>query len=301
MSAMRSNRLSSSPEELAAPEVTSFFDESTNTVTHIVADPATGCTAIIDPVLDFDQAAARTSAASADKLIAEVKARGLKVEWILETHIHADHLTAANYLRENLNAPIGVGRNISKVQKTFNPVFHQPYMVPDDGRPFDHLFSDNEEFSIGNLTVTVIATPGHTPACVSYLIGDALFVGDTLFMPDYGTARCDFPGGDAGTLYDSINRLLSLPDETRMFLCHDYPPASRAPAWETTVADQRNHNIHIANRTREEFVELRTTRDRDLNMPQLIFPSLQVNIQAGELPQAEENGIQYLKLPLNQF
>eukprot|EP00439_Symbiodinium_sp_Y106_P089621 s1_g2157.t1 len=301
MSSLRFNRLSSSPEERVTPEVTSIFDEATNTVTHIVADPATGCAAIIDPVLDFNQAAARTSHASADKLIAVVHARGLKVEWILETHIHADHLTAAHYLSKQLSAPIGVGKNISNVQKTFNPVFHQPYPVPDDGRPFDHLFSDNEEFSVGDLTVTVIATPGHTPACVSYLIGDALFVGDTLFMPDYGTARCDFPGGDAGTLYDSIDRLLSLPDETRMFLCHDYPPASRAPAWETSVADQRNHNIHIANRTREEFVKLRTTRDRDLNMPQLIFPSLQVNIQAGELPQAEENGIQYLKLPLNQF
>ncbi len=301
MCAVRSDTLKFSPEDQVMPEVTSFFDEPTNTVTHIVADPATGCAVIIDPVLDFDQADARTGTASADKLIAEIRTKGLKVEWILETHIHADHLTAAHYLKEHLNAPIGVGRNISDVQKTFNPVFHQPYLVPDDGRPFDHLFSDGEEFSIGNLTVTIIATPGHTPACVSYLIGDALFVGDTLFMPDYGTARCDFPGGDAGMLYDSIDRLLSLPGETRMFLCHDYPPASRAPAWETTVADQRAHNIHIANRTREEFVKLRTARDQDLKMPQLIFPSLQVNIQAGELPEAEDNGVQYLKIPLNQF
>ncbi len=301
MSPMRSNSVELSPEVRVPPEVTSVFDETTNTVTHIVADPATGCAAIIDPVLDFDQAAARTSTVSADKLIAEVRTRGLKVEWILETHIHADHLTAAHYLKEHLNAPIGVSRNISRVQKTFNPVFHQPYFVPDDGRPFDHLFSDDEEFSIGNLTVSVIATPGHTPACVSYLIGDALFVGDTLFMPDYGTARCDFPGGDAGTLYDSIERLLSLPDDTRMFLCHDYPPADRAPQWETTVADQRAHNIHVANRSRDDFVKMREERDSGLNMPQLILPSLQVNIQAGELPQAEDNGVQYLKIPLNQF
>jgi glyoxylase-like metal-dependent hydrolase (beta-lactamase superfamily II) len=290
-----------SPTSKNKPEVHSYFDNATNTITHIVADPTTGAAAIIDPVLDFDQASARTNTKSADKLIVEVKKRGLKVEWILETHIHADHLTAAHYLKEQLNAPIGVGRSISSVQKTFNPIFHQPYPVADDGHPFDCLFTDGEQFSIGNLQATVMATPGHTPACISLMVGDAVFVGDTLFMPDYGTARCDFPGGDAGMLYDSIERLLELPEDTRMFLCHDYPPAEREAAWETTVKEQRNHNIHIANRTREEFVRMRTDRDSALNMPQLIFPSLQVNIQAGQLPQAEDNGIQYLKIPLNQF
>lgn len=283
------------------PDVLSYFDEQTNTVTHIIVDTETRSAAIIDPVLDFDQAAARTSTKSADRLIKTVKDQGFKVEWILETHIHADHLTAAHYLKQQLNAPIGVGRHISSVQKTFNPVFHQPYPAPEDGRPFDRLFADGEKFRVGNLDATVIATPGHTPACVSFLIGDSVFVGDTLFMPDYGTARCDFPGGDAGTLYDSIERLLKLPDDTRMFLCHDYPPAERAPAWETTVADQRENNIHIVNRTRDDFVRMREDRDSGLNMPQLIFPSLQVNIQAGELPQAEDNGVHYLKIPLNQF
>jgi len=301
MDAVSSNASHPSPKSKSRPEVRSCFDEATNTVTHIVADPTTSAAAIIDPVLDFDQASARTSTKSADKLIADVKDNGLKVEWIMETHIHADHLTAAHYLKEQLNAPIGVGQHISSVQKTFNPVFHQPYPVPDDGHPFDQLFADGEQFRIGSLEATVIATPGHTPACVSFLIGDAVFVGDTLFMPDYGTARCDFPGGDAGTLYDSIERLLELPEDTRMFLCHDYPPAEREAAWETTVKEQRNHNIHIANKTRVEFVKMRRDRDSGLNMPQLIFPSLQVNIQAGELPQAEDNGIQYLKVPLNQF
>lgn len=301
MDAVTQNGQSPSPTSKTKPEVHSYFDNATNTITHIVTDPTTGAAAILDPVLDFDQASARTSTKSADKLIAEVKKRDLKVEWILETHIHADHLTAAHYLKEKLNAPIGVGRSISSVQKTFNPVFHQSYPVPDDGRPFDNLFANGERFKIGNLAATVMATPGHTPACVSFLIGDAVFVGDTLFMPDYGTARCDFPGGDAGMLYDSIERLLELPGDTRMFLCHDYPPTERAAAWETTVKEQRNHNIHIANKTRDEFVRMRTDRDSGLNMPQLIFPSLQVNIQAGQLPQAEDNGVQYLKIPLNQF
>lgn len=301
MDAVTQNEPRPSPTSKTKPEVHSYFDEATNTITHIVGDPTTGAAAIIDPVLDFDQASARTDTKSADMLIVEVKKKGLKVEWILETHIHADHLTAAHYLKEQLNAPIGVGRNISSVQKTFNPIFHQPYPVADDGHPFDCLFTDGEQISIGNLQATVIATPGHTPACISLMIGDAVFVGDTLFMPDYGTARCDFPGGDAGMLYDSIERLLELPEDTRMFLCHDYPPAEREAAWETTVKEQRNHNIHIANRTREEFVRMRTDRDSALNMPQLIFPSLQVNIQAGQLPHAEDNGIQYLKIPLNQF
>ena len=301
MDAASSNTPSTSPVSKAQPEVHGYFDETTSTITHIVADPTTGSAVIIDPVLDFDQASARTSTKSADKLIAEVKEKGLTVEWILETHIHADHLTAAHYLKEQLNAPIGVGQHISSIQKTFNPIFHQPYPVADDGGPFDRLYADGEQFKIGNLEATVIATPGHTPACVSFLIGDSIFVGDTLFMPDYGTARCDFPGGDAGMLYDSIERLLELPEDTRMFLCHDYPPKERGPAWETTVAEQRNHNIHIANKSRDEFVRMRTNRDSGLNMPQLIFPSLQVNIQAGELPHAESNGVQYLKIPLNQF
>ncbi|MCE8001032.1 MAG: MBL fold metallo-hydrolase [Rhodobiaceae bacterium] len=283
------------------PEVLSFFDEPTHTVSHIVVDPETLSAVIIDPVLDFDQASARTGTKSADALIEIVKNQGLRIEWILETHIHADHMTAGHYLKEQLKAPIGVGRSISTVQKTFNPVFNQPYPAPEDGRSFDCLFTDGEKFRIGSLEATVMATPGHTPACVSFLIGDCVFVGDTLFMPDYGTARCDFPGGDAGTLYDSIQKLLSLPDETRMFLCHDYPPVEREAAWETTIGEQRKNNVHIANRSRSAFVELRTGRDSGLNVPQLILPSLQVNIQAGELPHAEDNGVQYLKIPLNQF
>ncbi len=283
------------------PAVKGFFHEPTNTVTYIVSDPETKKAAIIDPVLDFNQASARTDTTSADHLISYLQSGALHPVWILETHIHADHLSGAHYLKERLGAPIAAGNQIPTVQKVFGPLFSAGSYVTADGRQFDHLFTDGETLQIGNLTGTVLATPGHTPACISYHIGDAVFVGDTLFMPDYGTARCDFPGGDAGTLYDSIERILALPDETRMFLCHDYPPEDREPAWETTVSAQRAQNVHISGKSRSEFVELRQGRDEGLAMPQLIVPSIQVNIQAGELPPAAENGIQYLQMPLNQL
>lgn len=261
------------------PRITGFFHEPTSTVSYLVADPITNKAVIIDPVLDFDPAAARTSTQSADLLLAEVEKHGLDIVFILETHIHADHLSAAHFLSSRLAAPIAVGGQTPSVQKVFEPIYQLPYPFVPDGSQFDRLFKDGETFEIGALKVKVIATPGHTPACVSYVIGDAVFVGDTLFMPDYGTARCDFPGGDPETLYDSIWRILSLPDETRLFLCHDYPPAGRSPSWETTVAVQKSENIHIAGRTRSEFAVLRRERDRQLSMPTLILPSIQLNMR----------------------
>lgn len=284
-----------------APEVVGFFHEPTNTITYLVIDPATRHAAVIDPVLDYDAAAAKTGTASADALLKEISGRNLTIEWIIETHIHADHLSAAHYLKTRLEAPIAVGNKISTVQETFQPIFNLPYPFAPDGRQFDKLFEHGESFSIGQLTATVMATPGHTPACMSYLVGDALFVGDTLFMPDYGTARCDFPGGNAETLYDSIQKLLSLPGETRMFLCHDYPPDDRPPAWETTVAEQKEKNVHIAGKSKAEFTALRNKRDAGLKMPALILPSIQLNMRAGELPPKEDNGTAYLKIPLNRF
>jgi glyoxylase-like metal-dependent hydrolase (beta-lactamase superfamily II) len=283
------------------PCVRSLFHHATNTITHIVSDPSTKHAVIIDPVLDFDQASARTHTQFADQLIKHVEEDGLQVTWILETHIHADHLSAAHYLKEQLGAPVAVGNQISNVQKAFGPLFNTLPENTLDGRQFDHLFADNEAFKIGNLEGKILATPGHTPACISYLIGDAVFIGDTLFMPDYGTARCDFPGGDAGMLYDSIERILSLPDEARIFLCHDYPSNGRPPAFSTTVADEKSQNVHIAGLSRADFIKLRCDRDRNLSVPQLILPSIQVNMNAGEMPIPEDNGIQYLKIPLNQL
>lgn len=281
--------------------IRSFFDEATSTVTHVVACPDTRAAAIVDSVLDFDPKSGKVSTASADQVAAYVAAEVLTVQWHLETHAHADHLTAAPYLRERLGGKIAVGAGIRKVQKVFRSIFNLKD-VSDDGAPFDHLFSDGEKFSIGCLKASVLATPGHTPACVSYLVGSDAFVGDTLFMPDYGTARCDFPGGDARTLFQSIRKLLSLPASTRLHLCHDYRPGGRVATWVTTVAEQRAENIHVRDGVREDaFVELRSQRDSTLPMPALMLPSVQVNIRAGHLPPAEDNGRRYLKLPINAF
>ena len=285
------------------PIVDAFFDEATNTVTYVVADPATGAAAIIDSVLDFDAASGRTSTKSADRVIQHVGARGYNVEWVLETHVHADHLTAAPYIKAALGGRTGIGEHIRDVQRLFKPVFNAEAGFATDGRQFDHLFADGEHFMIGQLEAKVLHTPGHTPADMTYLVGDAAFVGDTLFMPDYGTARADFPGGDARTLYESIRRILDLPAETRLFTCHDYKPATRDHyAWESTVAEQRATNIHVQDGiTADQFVSFRTARDATLGMPRLILPSIQVNMRAGNLPPPESNGISYLKLPVNAF
>ncbi|MFY8144259.1 MAG: MBL fold metallo-hydrolase [Caulobacter sp.] len=285
----------------AHAEVTGFFDQDTFTVSYVVKDPASDACAIIDSVLDFDPASGRTSHASADKIIAHVRGQGLKVEWILETHAHADHLSAAPYLQAALGGRIAIGADIVAVQKVFGTLFAMGPDFAADGRQFDHLFHDGERFSIGSLDAVVLHTPGHTPACVSYVIGDAVFVGDTLFMPDYGTARCDFPGGDAATLFASVRRLLALPDETRMFLCHDYlAPGRTEVRWETTVGEQKSANIHVREGVEQDaFVRQRQARDATLGMPRLILPSVQVNIRAGRLPEPEANGVRYLKLPID--
>ena len=278
--------------------VQAFFDPATWTVTYVVHDDAS-C-AIVDSVLDYDPKSGRTSTASADKVIAFVRSRGLKVEWILETHAHADHLSAAPYLRKELGGRIAIGEQIRTVQGVFKKVFNLEPEFRLDGSQFDHLFADGEAFRIGELAGEAMHVPGHTPADMAYRIGDAVFVGDTLFMPDVGTARCDFPGGDARTLYRSVRRLLGLPGGTRLFMCHDYPPRGRAPQWETSVAEQRAGNIHIHDGVSEdEFVAMRTARDRTLDMPALILPAIQVNVRAGELPPPEADGRSYLKIPLN--
>lgn len=283
-----------------SPDVRGFFDPATHTVTYLVSDPATGQAAIIDPVLDFDAPSARTSTRSIDAVMAALRSEGLKLALVLETHAHADHLTAAAHLRATTGVSIGIGGRITQVQSAFAPLFGADDMRP-DGAIFDHLYADGDAFALGDLTVEVIHTPGHTPACVSYRIGDAVFTGDTLFMPDYGTARTDFPGGDARTLYRSIQRLLALPDDTRIFVGHDYLPQGRTDyRFETTVAEQRAHNIHIGGGVSEDaFVAMREARDATLGAPQLILPSLQVNIRAGDLPPPDANGQRYLRLPLN--
>lgn len=281
--------------------IQSFFDPDTFTVTHVVSDPITRQAAIIDSVLDYDPKSGRTSQVSADRIVDFVRQSGLSVEWLLETHAHADHFSAAPYLKEKLGGKTGIGLHIQDVQTAFKTIFNVAEMNT-DGADFDHLFDDGEGFSIGQLDVRVVHTPGHTPACLSYLVGNDAFVGDTLFMPDYGTARCDFPGGDATTLYRSIKKLLSLPPDTRLHLCHDYPPASRSPVWVCTVAEQREKNIHVHDGiTETEFVSMRTTRDKTLAMPTLILPAIQVNVRAGRLPPVEDNGVSYLKIPLNQL
>ena len=287
------------------PIVQAFFDPATSTVSYGVHGADGGACAVIDSVLDYDPKSGRTSTATADKLIAFVRERRLKVEWILETHAHADHLSAAPYLKKHLGGRIAIGDQIRTVQGVFKKIFNLEPGFSLDGSQFDHLFADGEVFRIGELaggelTGEAMHVPGHTPADMAYRIGDAVFVGDTLFMPDVGTARCDFPGGDARTLYRSVRRLLTLSEETRLFMCHDYPPDGREPRWETTVTEQRAGNIHIRDAVSEdEFVALRTARDRTLQMPTLILPAIQVNIRAGELPPPEANGISYLKIPLN--
>jgi glyoxylase-like metal-dependent hydrolase (beta-lactamase superfamily II) len=282
------------------PDVSAFFDEATFTVTYVVSDPATGRAAVVDPVLDFDPASGRTSTTSADEVVAFVEDNKLGVDWILETHVHADHLSGAPYIRETLGGKAAIGKDVTAVQKTFKGVFNLKDLAT-DGSQFEHLFADAEAFSVGSIEAYVIATPGHTPACVTYVIGDAAFIGDTLFMPDFGSARTDFPGGSAPQLYESIQKILALPDDTRLFMCHDYKaPGRDAFAWETSVAEQRATNIHINEKvSRDEFVAMREARDSQLGMPKLILPSLQVNLRAGQLPEPEDNNIRYLKLPLD--
>ncbi|MEO0384822.1 MAG: MBL fold metallo-hydrolase [Pseudomonadota bacterium] len=284
----------------AKPDVTAFFDEATNTISYVVKDPNSQSCAIVDSVMDIDYAAGRITFDHADAIIAHVKANDLRVEWLLETHVHADHLSAAPYLQEQLGGQIGIGKNITVVQDTFGKVFNEGTEFARDGSQFDRLLDDGDTFAIGCMPVEVIYTPGHTPACLTFVIGDAAFVGDTLFMPDGGSARADFPGGDAGQLYDSIQRVLALPDETRLFMCHDYGPNGREIRWETTVADEKAHNIHVGGGTsREDFIAMREARDATLAMPKLIIPSLQVNMRAGQLPPADEDGKTFLKVPVN--
>jgi glyoxylase-like metal-dependent hydrolase (beta-lactamase superfamily II) len=283
------------------PEIKTFFDEATFTATHVVWDPETRKAAVVDSVKDYDPKSGRTSTASADTLIAFVEAEGLSVDWILETHVHADHLTAAPYLKAKLGGRIAIGARIDTVQGVFKKVFNAEEDFATDGRQFDKLLEDGETFRIGNLEAKVIHTPGHTPACSTYVIGDAAFVGDTLFMPDYGTARCDFPGGDARQLYRSIRKILALPPQTRLFLCHDYKaPGRDRYVWESTVAEQRARNVHVHDGVSEDdFVKMRRERDKTLQMPVLILPSVQVNMRAGDLPPAEDNGVRYLKIPVD--
>jgi glyoxylase-like metal-dependent hydrolase (beta-lactamase superfamily II) len=285
------------------PKVKAFFDDATNTVSYVVRDPAGSACAIIDSVLDYDAAAGRTDTASADKIIAYIKAKALRTEWILESHVHADHLSAAPYLQEALGGKIGIGRQITIVQDTFGKVFNEGTAFQRDGSQFDALFDDGDSIHVGQLRVDVLHTPGHTPACLTYVIGDAAFVGDTLFMPDFGTARCDFPGGSAEDLYNSIQKILTLPDETRIFVGHDYKAPGRDEfAWETTVGEQKALNVHIgAGRPLQDFVAMRTARDANLGMPRLILPSLQTNMRAGHFPEPDEAGKRFFKVPINEL
>ncbi|MCC4233374.1 MBL fold metallo-hydrolase [Sphingobium soli] len=285
------------------PVVKAFFDVPTFTVTYVVHDGETRRAAVIDSVLTYDPAAGRTGHQAADPVIAYVEEQGLTVDWHLETHAHADHLSAAPYLQQKLGGKIAIGAHIREVQETFGSLFNAGADFQRDGSDFDHLWVDGDQFMIGNLAVTVLHVPGHTPACVAYVIGDAVFVGDTMFMPDYGTARADFPGGDARTLFRSLRRLLELPPETRLFLCHDYLPEGRDHyVWETTVAEQRRANIHAHDGVSEDdFVAMRETRDATLAMPRLILPSVQVNMRAGHMPPTDDNGVTYLKIPVNQL
>ncbi|WP_076593817.1 MBL fold metallo-hydrolase [Herminiimonas arsenitoxidans] len=282
------------------PIVQPFFDAETGTVSYVVYEARGSACAIIDSVLDYDPKSGHTSTTSADKLINFIQEQKLIVEWILETHAHADHLSAAPYIKNHLGGKIAIGQMITKVQRVFDDIFNLEDSFKFDGSQFDYLFHEDEEFHIGNLTAKALYVPGHTPADMAYHIGDAIFVGDTLFMPDAGTARCDFPGGDAHTMYQSVQKILSFPDTTRLFMCHDYPPNGRAPAWESTVAQQRTTNIHIRKDIDEDdFVAMRTARDKTLGMPTLILPAIQINIRAGNMPPADDNGVRYLKIPLN--
>ena len=286
-----------------SPDVTAFFDPATNTVTYVVREPEGSSCAIIDSVLDFDYASGRTATAAADAVIDWVRAQGLTVAWVLETHVHADHLSAAPYIQQRLGGKIGIGEKIRLVQDTFGKVFNEGTEFQRDGSQFDRLFSEGDSFMIGQMRGDVLHTPGHTPACLTYVIGDAAFVGDTLFMPDFGTARCDFPGGSAEVMYDSVQKILSLPDRTRIFVGHDYKAPGREDfAWESTVGEQKAKNVHVgAGRSRAEFVRMREERDATLAMPRLIIPSLQVNMRAGRMPAPEDNGTSYLKVPVNKL
>ena len=288
-------------EKALRPSIAGFFDEATHTVSYVVHDPETCEAAIIDSVLDYEAAAGRTSYGSANRIIEYVNTHNLKVMWLIETHAHADHISAAPYLQENLGGKLAIGEDIIRVQEVFGKLFNAGTDFERDGSQFDHLFTDGETFSLGTIEGIAMHVPGHTPADMAFIIGDAAFVGDTIFMPDFGTARADFPGGDARELFQSIRRLLSLPDETRLFLCHDYKAPGRDEyAWETTVGQQRRENVHVKDgTTEEEFVAMRTSRDRKLAMPDLIMPSVQVNIRGGRLPEPEANGVSYIKIPVN--
>ncbi|MEY4982456.1 MAG: hypothetical protein RIR62_722 [Pseudomonadota bacterium] len=281
------------------PEVHGFFDEATNTISYVVRDPASDACAVIDSVMDIDYAAGRITYGHADGIIAFIREKGWRLEWLIETHVHADHLSAAPYIQQALGGRIGIGEKITVVQDTFGKIFNEGTEFQRDGSQFDALFKDGDTYTIGTMTARAIHTPGHTPACMTHVVGDAAFVGDTLFMPDGGSARADFPGGDAGILYDSIQKVLALPDETRLFMCHDYGPNGRDIRWETTVAEERAHNIHVGNgATKEQFVKFRTERDATLAVPKLIIPSLQVNMRAGEIP-TDASGRPMLKVPVN--
>lgn len=283
------------------PEVEAFFDEATNTISYVVKDPSSASCAIVDSVMDIDYAAGRITYEHADRMIAYIEENSLQLEWIIETHVHADHLSAAPYIQNKLGGKVGIGDKIMVVQETFGKVFNEGTEFQRDGSQFDALFKDGDTYQIGNMKAFTIYTPGHTPACMVHVMGDAAFVGDTLFMPDGGSARADFPGGDAGELYDSIMKVLSLPDETRLFMCHDYGPNGREIMWETTVADEKRDNIHVGNgKTKEEFVKFRTERDAQLAMPKLIIPSLQVNMRAGEIPR-DDDGAPVIKVPVNKL
>jgi glyoxylase-like metal-dependent hydrolase (beta-lactamase superfamily II) len=281
------------------PDVTGYFDEATNTISYIVKDPSSDACAIVDSVMDIDYAAGRITYAHADTLIETIQSRGLTLEWIIETHVHADHLSAAPYIQQKLGGKIGVGAKIMIVQETFGKIFNEGTEFQRDGSQFDALFEDGDTYKIGNMEAVAIYTPGHTPACMVHVVGDAAFTGDTLFMPDGGSARADFPGGDAGVLYDSIQKVLSLPDDMRLFMCHDYGPNGRDIQWETTVGEEKAHNIHVGGgKSKEEFVKFRTERDAQLAVPKLIIPSLQINMRAGEIP-TDRDGNPMLKVPVN--
>ncbi|MBY6218762.1 MBL fold metallo-hydrolase [Qipengyuania aquimaris] len=297
----REQVLAASADKRLRPSIAGFFDEATNTVSYVIHDPATSKAAIIDSVLDYDAAAGRTSQGSADLMIEYVEKQGLEVEWLIETHAHADHLSAAPYIQEKLGGKLAIGREIIRVQEVFGKLFNAGTDFERDGSQFDHLFEDGETLQLGEIQMIALHVPGHTPADYAFIFGDAAFVGDTIFMPDFGTARADFPGGDARQLYRSIRRLLALPEKTRLFLCHDYKAPGRDEyAWETTVGQQKRENVHVKDGTSEdEFVEMRTARDSTLAMPQLIMPSVQVNIRGGRLPEPEENGVSYIKIPVN--
>lgn len=287
-------------DSIKMPEVNAYYDDDTNTISYLVVDPETKCCAVIDSVLNFDYAAGTIAYQQADQIIADITAGGLTLQWLIETHVHADHLSAAPYIQQKSGGDIIICKDITKVQDIFGKVFNAGTEFERDGSQFDRLLSDGDSYMIGNISARAIHTPGHTPACMAHVIGDAVFVGDTLFMPDGGTARADFPGGDARTLYQSIHKILALPETYRIFVCHDYQPGGREVQWQTSVKEQREHNIHIANHVSEdEFVATREARDATLNMPKLIMPSIQVNMRAGHMPDAEDNGDTYLKVPLS--